>query len=257
MDQAVLNHIKNNTVAANNALAKCVDGRYTPEEESGALARPGADLGYSEALLKIKKDRPELKLTVPQAFHYVYEFVTSKQNREYCWHTDQHVDPIASHDDHTDHAEGPIVGCGHCAKAVGAADRYGVEADDIKQLVTLLRETVTAGASTPTRLVNLGGNHLEQGVLQVMGTVNTVNATDATDSSKQYFIYDRTRDEKVIAELEKFLIEDKGLALNPGELLAALDVQTGVTLDLLAKGKNVYTVNADSAEPQVELAMTI
>ncbi|HYD34841.1 MAG TPA: hypothetical protein VD999_02130 [Vitreimonas sp.] len=253
MDQAVLNHIARNTVPANNSVIKCVDGRYTTDQDQGAVARPGADAGYSEALLKIKKDRPELNIGVDQAFQWVYDFAQS-QGRQYAWHTDQHVDPIES--DHHAAGEGPIVGCGHCAKAVMFADRYGVEAEDIKQLVALLRKSIEDGAAHPTHLVNLGGDHAEVGVLQVMGTQKTVNSWDADEPSSQFFIYDRTRDEKMVAELEKFIMA-QGIALTPGELLAALDAQTGVTLDLLAKGKNVYTVNVDGTEPEVALAMTI
>lgn len=234
-------YVQKNTVLA-KAGRKCVDGRYPPETASGMLARPGGDCGYVMALLAINKKK-KLDLTPEQCLNAVYKVICQKMSGSFCMHTDHHSDP--NHKEINDKMHQTLIGCGHLTKATKQLIRepYDVDNDDVKKIIAYAKNL--AEVSDHVELVNLNGDHKEQGVLLVESNKYTVNATD---SSMQYFIYDKTRDD---AFMEK-LVEEMAI---PGVTLKDMkeesDRQLQATLHNLAKGLPLYQVTYTNKTPTV------
>lgn len=87
----VAKHVKENLTTPTDESSICVDGGYTKEQARGELARPGADLGLSVALLA-------LGFSPQDAFSAVYNFRVSR-GQKYGWHSDTHVDSDGSVDE--------------------------------------------------------------------------------------------------------------------------------------------------------------
>lgn len=242
--EEVIAHVEHNRVMADLSRTICVDGGYRPDENRGAMARPGGDMGYSEALLLLKKAHPELELTPQAAFDLVNQFA-KESGRKYGWHSDQHADP-EEESEHAHHStDKPILGCGHCARAVVRPDLYGVDPEDMKELIKIARQHVE-----DTDLVVLNREHAERAVLMVTGTEKTVNSWDVQGAGDQYFIYDATRDAQTIKKLIAY-VKQQGYDINPEEFEAAIQTQTNATLGLLAGNLRIYKVNADGEKPVV------
>lgn len=237
---AVKEHVKKNRVKTNKNRRKCVDGGYKKEEAPGAVARAGGDLGYSEALLLIKKLRPELGLTVQESFDFVNDFVKSK-NQKYGWHSDSHSAPAKEGSDHGH--EVPVIGCGHCLRALSNAE-YGVSPEEVKELVRIVSN------AEDTDFVNLDRSHNEKAVLVITSAEYTVNHWD----TEQFFVYNAVNDAEFLSEFILFLNEKLGNrgSITIEELKSALDTQLDITLRLLAGELPVYRVNPDDEhEPEV------
>jgi len=212
---------------------KCVDGRYLPNQASGMLARPGGDCGYVMALLAVNRKK-KLGLTPEQCFNAVYKIVS--KNKGFCMHTDHHTDP----DNHTHKG---LIGCGHLAKAATKelAKEYDVDSNDMRRVVEYSRNI--AEINKTVHMVNLAGDHQEQGVLVIESTNYTVNADDPK-LGRMYFIYDKARDE----DFMKALVEDMALeGITSDELYKQMkkesDIQLRATLHNLAKDLPVYTIS--------------
>lgn len=243
---AVLNHVRTNTVPTDSTRVICVDGGYRPEQNRGALARPGGHLGLSQAVLKIKHDHPEFDFTAEKAFDLVHAFAV-RSGQTYGWHSDQQADP--PEDLNLTHSpERPILGCGHCARATIRPDIYGLQAEDARALIAYARQYHT---QHPTDLVILNREHQEKAVLVITGTQKTVNSWDVAGTGNQYFIYDATRDQSLIENLVTYLNQQGYPQLTLEMLQTAVQTQTNATLGLLAGGLSIYTVNADGVEPKV------
>ena len=218
----------------------------------GALARPGATAGYVEALLSCKKNHPEIVElnSVRKCLDLVARFIRSKRMR-FSFHTDQHADPQPGHETHS--GERPILGCGHCAKAIEHAADYGVNFQDITELIELMRKSATD--ESDFEMVALNGDHAEQAALVITGSTHTVNARD-TAKDRQFLIYDKARDDVWITEFVEFLLQQK-IYIGSLEYRTILDDQKDTTLALIAGGKKVYSVNVDSDKPEILFADTI
>ena len=253
MIDKIQNHIEGNRVNADNKRHISVDGGYDETQNRGALARPGATAGYVEALLSYKKNHPQIEAlnSVQKCLDLVVTFNQSK-GMKFSFHTDQHADPQSGHETHTGNK--PILGCGHCVKPLEYADDYGVAAEDVKELISLMRKGVTEKPDV-FEMVALNRDHAEQAALVITGTTYTVNAWD-TAKNQQFFIYDKARDDAWITEFVEFLHAQR-IDMNAAEYKAILNQQTDTTLALLAPGKDVYTANVDGESPIITYAQKI
>lgn len=234
--QTMTEYIKSNVVPA-AAGRRCIDGRYPAQtEDSGRIARPGADAGYVLTLLALKK-QGTLFLTPRQCFETVFEALL-KMGEKFYIHTDHHA---------TDNS----IGCGHLAKA---ADRrlaalYGVDPNDANSLIDYVKRKV--GETSQIKMVNLAGKHQEKAVLQNIGLKHSLNSFN---NGWMYFVYDQTRDDAFI----KILVDKMGL---PGvtyeKFKEASSQQLNATLQNMAMGKNVFEVDTDSTSPTAELVKRI
>lgn len=240
-------YIKANTVVAKEGR-KCVDGRYTPDTASGMLARAGGDCGYVMALLAIN-EKKKLGLTPEQCVNEVYKVICDKFHGAFCMHTDHHVDP--DDDSINTKTHETVIGCGHLAKASSQLlrERYDVHNDDMKRVISYAKNLATI--SEHIDLVNLDGEHKEQGVLVIDSTKYTVNSTDG---SSMYFIYDKTRDEEFMRKLVKGM-SIEGVTYE--DLKKESDIQLQATLHNLAKGLPLYHVTFQGRTPTVKYLSTI
>lgn len=212
---------------------KCVDGRYLPNQATGMIARPGGDAGYVMALMAVNKKK-KLGLTPEQCFNAVYKIVS--RSKGFCMHTDHHVDP----DEHTHNG---LIGCGHMAKAANKslAKDYDIDSEDMKRVVEYSRNI--AEISKTVHMINLDGEHQEQGVLVIESTQYTINA-DNPKLGRMYFIYDKKRDEAFMQSLvEEMQLEGISTDELYREMKKESDIQLRATLHNLAKGLPVYTVS--------------
>ena len=235
---AIIEHVKKNRIATNKRRRKCVDGGYKKDQAPGAVARAGGDLGYSEALLLIKNTRPELGLTVQETFSFVNDFVRSR-GEKYGWHSDTHA-----------HGPNEIIGCGHCLRAFQYAQEFGVNAEDVRELVEIIE---SAG---DTDKIILDRKHDEKAVLVITSSETTVHAWD----TEQYFIYNAVNDSAFLKEFVPYLNKRLGKRgnISQKELQEALDHQLDVTLRMLAGNRPLYEVNPDDREnPQVHFKKVI
>jgi hypothetical protein len=234
-------YVQKNTVLAREGR-KCVDGRYPADTATGMLARPGGDCGYVMALLAINKKK-KLGMTPEQCLNAVYKVICQKLHGAFCMHTDHHVDP--NNKDLNDRMHQTLIGCGHLAKATKQLLRepYDVDNEDVKKIIAYAKNL--AEVSDHVEMVNLAGDHKEQGVLLIEGDKYTVSACD---DDTQYFIYDKTRDDAFM----KRLVEAMDL---PGvtfeDMQAESDIQLQATLHNLAKGLPLYKVSFEEKKSSV------
>lgn len=239
--EATIAYVQKNTVLAREGR-KCVDGRYPPETAAGMLARPGGDCGYVMALLAINKKK-KLGMTPEQCFNAVYKVICQKMHGAFCMHTDHHVDP--EQEGLNDKLHQTLIGCGHLAKATKQLIRapYDVDNDDVKKIIAYAKNL--SEVSDHVEMVNLDGDHKEQGVLLVEGSKYTVNACD---DNKQFFIYDKTRDDEFMEKIVEAMALPE---VTIEDMKAESDVQLQATLHNLAKGLPLYKVTYNGKEPQV------
>lgn len=235
-------YVLRNTVRAQDGR-KCVDGRYTADTASGMLARPGGDCGYVMALLAINKKK-KLGLTPEQCLNAIYKVICNKLDGAFCMHTDHKVDP--SENGLNDRVHQTVIGCGHLAKATKQLLRepYDVNNDDVKKIIAYAKNL--AEVSDNVEMVNLVGDHKEQGVLLIESDAYTVNAFDGT---KQYFVYDKTRDDAFMQKLVKAM-QLPGVTFE--DMKAESDIQLHATLHNLAKGLPLYQVGFDGKTPSIK-----
>lgn len=227
MMDSILNHIKKMIVPANNKAVKCVDGGYRAGQAEGAIAFPGGHLGLSMALVK-------LGFSADDAFNIVHEYVV-KTGSKYCWHTDTHADHSGAH-----------VGCGHCNAAINTGHHYGVEGEEIKKLLELVKNSHSDESKKDhMELVILDRDHIEKAILVIDSKGFSVKPWDEAENT-QFFVYDKTRHMDLLQEFVEFLIQ-KGYELKFEDLAKASEEQTNSTLGLLgsSKGKEIYVVKID------------
>lgn len=239
----VQEYVSRNVVRAMSGR-KCVDGRYLPAQGRGMIARPGGDCGYVMALMAVNVKK-KLGLTPEQCFNAVYKVVTRGKGK-FGMHTDRHCDPdVQTHKG--------LIGCGHLAKA--ATDTlchdYNVNGDEVKGFVEYARNI--AEIEKDVEIVNLEGDHAEEGVLVIKSATYTISAGNPK-SKQMYFIYDEKRDE---AFMKKLVAALKIPAVTFADLKKESDMQLQATLHNLAKGLPVYTVSFTGTKPQVSFVGTV
>lgn len=230
--ESVTQHLKHNLVQTTDFSAICVDGGYKPDEALGELARAGADLGISAALLAMGHS-PE------DAFRAVHTYRV-ENNQQYGWHSDTH--------DTGDRHHGSLCGCGHCNMAFSQASRYGVESTQVEELLALIKQMQEKSPKT-MRFVRLNREHQEEGIILVDSTKFTVLPWDLS-ANRQFFVYDQTRD----ALLLDAIADHAGV--NVDNLMEVVQNQTNNTLGLLgsSKGKPIYKVTGSRGVVSVSLA---
>jgi hypothetical protein len=245
-----LAYVQKNTVKAREGR-KCVDGRYPPDTARGMLARAGGDCGYVMALMAINQKK-KLQLTPEQCFNAVYKVISQKMHGAFCIHTDHHADP--QHEKNNKQMHQTLIGCGHLAKAASGwqiRQAYDVSSKDVKKIIAYAK--YLADISDNVEMVNLEGEHAEQGVLIVDNATHTVNAMDPKEHI-MYFIYDKKRDETFM----KKLVDAMAI---PGvtfeDMQAEAEIQLQATLHNIAKGLPIYTVSYKRQEPQLTYLTTI
>jgi|GEM_PF-2354400 len=245
--EGTLAYVKKNTVPAKEGR-KCVDGRYTSKTSRGMLARAGGDCGYVMALMAIN-NKKKLGMTPEQCFNIVYKVIQQRMHGPFCIHTDHHVDPETGKEHTNIHKT--IIGCGHLSKAANQKfrEKYDVANKDMKKVIAYVRNL--AEINNNIDMVNLEGDHKEQGVLLIDSEEYTVSATDL---HKMYFIYDKARDENFMRKLVK-VMDIPGVTFE--DMQEESDKQLQVTLHLLAKGLPLYHVTYTYKTPKVEYITTI
>lgn len=245
--ESIRSYAENNRVAAQEGR-KCVDGRYSADQGTGMIARPGGDFGYVMALMAVS-DEVNLGLRPQECFDKIYSLVTGDGGQFYM-HTDHHADP-EDNSGHQDHL--PLIGCGHIAKASvpDMAKMYGVDPLEIKEVVGYARDEQNAGKNIT--MVNLSGEHQEKDVLVVRGENQTLNPHN---EQEMHFLYDQDRDETFMKGLVGRL-QQTGVPVTYEQFKAASDRQLNATLQILAGGKAMYQVNLQDMKPTVSFAATI
>lgn len=211
-------HLKANLVKATNESSICVDGGYQPKEAMGELARAGADLGISEALMT-------LGLSPQEAFDAVYEYRVSK-GQKYGWHSDAHAD----------HDHSIFSGCGHYNATHLNADRYQVELNQVEELLEIVKAHQVEHPEN-MRYISLDREHAEAGIFVVISPEISVLPWDL-ETKQQFFVYDKTREVSLLTEIAL------AAKVDVDKLLQVIDDQTNATLGLLdsSKGKPLYSV---------------
>jgi hypothetical protein len=210
---------------------RCVDGRYVGEE--GTIARAGADAGYVQVLLSLKK-QGVIGLSVGECVEAVRAGVESLGG-VFTFHTDGHA---------STNLESGEIGCGHLTKSMDPSLSAGYEIDheEMKHAVKYMKKLEKHGKA---RQSVLSGKHAEQGVLVVTGTDRTVKPKS---KKEMYFVYDKTRDMKYIERL----VQAMNLpGVNFEKFWQVSEQQTTETLHNLALGKPIYEVNSDQEKPIV------
>lgn len=239
----VIAHVQENLAIPTTQSAICVDGGYTKEQAEGELARPGADLGISISLLK-------LGFTPEQAFLAVYNYRV-KNGQKYGWHSDTHVDPEDGSHAHSE----AICGCGHCNAANSRSEEYGVDGEQVLELLNIIK-TYQASNSENMRFINLDRDHKEKGILVVNSDEITIYPWDK-EKDNQFFVYDSMRDAKLLADIvESINAEGNAQNITFEQLKSVVDQHTGATLGLLgsSKGKPMYSISINDAKLVIELA---
>lgn len=232
--QNITEFVKNNRVKAKKGFI-CVDGRYAAGySTAGMLARPGGSFRGIMVLLAIRK---KLGLTVGRVVDRAVEAVEG-MGITFNMHTDNHANP----DDLTS------IGCGHIARAADPkfAPMYKVDPDDVKKALTYLR--IKLEGRKYYQMVELKGEHKEQGVLIITGTKYSVNHLD-TKSKQMFFVFDKARDDEYLHHLYGALRIPR---LSYKEFAKLSDVQLNATLKNLASGLPIFEVNVDREEPKVK-----
>lgn len=240
--QEVLEHVRHNLVKATNLSSICVDGGYQAEEALGELARAGGDLGISMALLS-------LGFNVQEAFDVVYQY-RKGHGQKYGWHTDTHVDPENGSHAHSE----AICGCGHCNAAFMNASRYGVDSQQVSELLSLIKKT-QQNEATNMRFINLNRDHQEEGIFVIENEAVSILPWDK-ERNHQFFVYDQARDVTLLGEIANFI--NNGNYSNKVEahdLLDAVTKQTNSTLGLLgsSKGKPMYALSYENGTVNLKL----
>lgn len=227
MDQIGLikDFVAKNTIPAQSG-SECVDGRYI---ESGRVARPGGDFGFVMALLAANKQKG-LGLSPEECFEKVYDAVIAS-NGNFYMHTDTH----AKHA----HEEASI-GCSHIALAMNpqTSSGYGDVAEETK---TALLTALEMAAAKKLEIINLEGDHKEEGVIIVNSETRTIKHRDA---KHMFFVYDKKRDDLFIKQnlLPQLYIPE----LTPKDFQDASQKQLQATLQNLALGLPIFEVTPGS-----------
>lgn len=211
---------------------QCIDGRYLPNNpSSGMISRPGANFKDIMALLALK-DR--LDLSVEQCVEKVVNVVLARGEKFYM-HTDEHCE----------NGHGPVIGCGHIAKATlgDISPHYGVSYRDVLKALEYTKDSFEEDPRFV--MVILTGDHTEKAVLINTGVEHTLNHSNGTE---MYFVYDSKRDEdymqKMVADLNI-----SGLTYEEFKLVS--DRQLQATLRNLAIDKLLIETNCDEENPHV------
>jgi len=212
-------YLKANLVMATQESSICVDGGYKPTEAMGELARAGADLGISEALMT-------LGLTPEKAFQAVYDYRVD-HGQKYGWHSDTH----AQHD------ENIFSGCGHYNATYQNLDRYQVSSEQVEELLVIVKQHQVEYPEN-MRYINLDREHAEEGIFVVLSPKVSVLPWDL-ETNRQFFVYDKTRDLELLTA-----IANTNDQIDTTELIKTVENQTNTTLGLLdsSKGKPLYSV---------------
>lgn len=210
---------------------ECVDGRYS-QNISGRIARPGGDFGYLMVLMRLNKEKG-LGLTVKQCAEKIYGTIT--QNDRFFMHTDRH-------------SKYPQIGCSHIAKAMdpNLTSLYELDPNELKEALDLIRQK-----TDNLEVVNLEGEHKEEGVIIITGVNYTLNHQDST---KMFFIYDKVRDNLFIDQLVP-LLNIRGL--NPVDFKNISNSQIQACLHNLALNLPIYEVYLDTPNPQVKFISNV
>lgn len=224
--EAAKNHAEKMRVAADDNLAKCVDGGYKENEAVGALAIPGGHLGIAMNLLA-------LGYSPQESFDMTYNFLNDL-GITFGWHTDNHEG----------HGE-TIVGCGHCNAAIKRGEEYGVDGEAVAELLDLIRTEQQRGEKKMECVV-LNRDHAEKAILVVRSTDFTVKPWDE-EADIQYFIYDQARHMLLLDELAEVYDLDRE------QLQAVVEQQINATLGLLgsSRGKPMIAVDVSDGDAAV------
>jgi hypothetical protein len=172
--------------------SRCVDGRYLPDNNLPALARPGADAGYLmvayAALRSLGVEADPDKIT--QA---ILSITGGESN--FCLHTDSH----AMHG--TETKDLPAAGCGHFKLAKKDPESYGLASEDISAISQILSDLISKGA----RNTVLDGDHGEQAIIVVNSKTHSIKSS--TPEGTQAFILQKTLDDERLLELAEKLSE--------------------------------------------------
>jgi hypothetical protein len=215
---------------------KCFSGRYSQEQNTGMIARPGADFGYIMAMLGYNYEQ-KLGLSVPDCVKAVYEAVIALDGVFYM------------HTDDTHSSDHPYsIGCSHAFNPTNEskAITYDIQASDVQEALQLLINN----PEMPVTITTLSGTHTEKGVLIIKSEEYTV-LSQAKGTA--YYIYDKKRDDIFIKSLvEKITIGD--IVYENFQRIATL--QLSATLQAEAKGLPIFEVYVIDETQDIQIRNT-
>lgn len=238
MEYSATQFASSNCIPTKNGR-KCISGRYPHNDEnSGMIARPGADFGYVMAMLGYNHEQ-KLGLSVEECVQRIYTAVTNL-GKTFYMHTDNTEDPNIPFS----------IGCSHVYKATDTenADRYGFRAEDLQQAITLLKDR----EKYPVTMISLDGPHKEKGVFIINDPEHTINSQD---TEQMYFVYDKKRDDLFM----KDLVQELGMEnVIYEDFQRVSTMQLSIALQLSAKDLPIFEVDfSDPVHPAVKHLGTV
>lgn len=213
--------VNNNLIKATSGR-KCFSGRYDQTQNTGMIARPGADFGYVMAMLGYNYEQ-KLGFSVEDCVRAVYNAIKTIDGTFYMHTDDSHA------------KEFPYsLGCSHAMNASNEAlaTTFDIQAVDVQAAIQLLDNN----SDMPVSMTTVSGTHNEEGVLIIKSEEYTVNTHDETH---RYYIYDKKRDDLFIKTLvETITLTD--LVYENFQRVSTL--QLGATLQAEAKGLPIFEV---------------
>ncbi|MDQ3018902.1 MAG: hypothetical protein M3Q64_03465 [bacterium] len=237
-------------ITAASKKSRCVDGRYSGDEDFPMISKPGGDVGDLMVAFAALKSL-HIDLENEQVLAAVVDSVGGVENFQF--HTDDH----AEHDD-----AGTGMGCGHLKKATLEPGSYGLNEAQTKFIVEELPKLLAAGAHQEV----LHGDHQESAVIVVDSEEYGLKPLVQTaDGLQEAFVYQKTLHAQQMDVLVRNMQEKlaaAGKVVESAELIKAFgdafESQLGATLERLALGLNVYVVSiSETGEIEVTEAGTV
>lgn len=188
--QAVVDaHIRDNRIAVRPGR-RCIDGRYAPQSvDSGRLARPGGDFGFVQVMLSVNRALG-LGWSTLKCLSEVYDALVAIDGTFYM-HTDSENCQRSSGFD------AGLPGCRHIAFSTSNPLVFNLNADDVIRAYDLVTQHSPFRQRVYMAVVE--GPNRESAVLVNLDPESSFEPRDA--SGNTFFLYDRSRDEDLMADL--------------------------------------------------------
>ncbi len=213
--------------------SRCIDGRYSNDENLPALAFPGADAGELALVLATAK-MYAFEVDREKVYQSLVEVVGGEKNLHF--HSDSHSNE-----------KKVLAGCGHIKHMGLTPSDYQLDQDDVDFIRQKFEQAVKKGA----RQDILHGDHMEGAVVYVKGDFGIYPRGDV---GLQIFEYHQSLVDQRHRSLIKTLIKNKAVKIPKGtdedyffQVLSDMaDVQTLETVKRLAKNLPIFQVVFDN-----------
>ena len=185
-------------------LARCVDGRYLPEDAKEApLAVPGADAGIFAIVWAVLKDILKEKVSFDDGFNQ--KVINAYAEVRWGWGNLRfHKD---DHDHSDDDPKNPLKWCGYMGVLHKHTGQFGLSFEDIE----VIDQFVNQAEQWWAKVIELEGDHKEEAVVIV--ETPWVNVLNITKEQQQVFVYNRALLEQFFQAFWPAFIKVLGLEL--------------------------------------------